>query len=276
MRKKASESGAREKNTRAPLEPYKPDEAEYGAWQAHPGAKTACRALETLVKHMTSCWPRRGRNLLELCCADGYFLEMFWHSGFDVTGQEHDAYLLSQARTRLKNAAEFTQARPESLPFDDRSFDYAVCLSGLESIDNPEELTKEIFRLATHGVLLAFPCSWSMHGMGRAFGRRQGEGTGQKFYSPLHISRLIRNLEESASGKNTWGGILPGPAWSWKHGIFSSLNFMTMPLPLGAIGMVRIDFTPPLGVSGLLVTSQPGLRRETASNSLGPVGKSGS
>lgn len=218
---------------------------------------------------MTSGWPRRGHNLLEFFCADGYFLEMFWQSGFDVTGQEEDPELLARSRERMKNAAEFTQAAHQSLPYDDRSFDYVVCLSGLEFAPRPLELAREMFRLATHGVLLAFPCSWSLHGLGSLPGRRRGE---RRFFSPLQVSSLISQADNSGCGKSAWGGTLYTPAWMWGLKTPGRLNAIHAALPFGAFSMVRVDFNPPLGAGTVLVTGKRRLRREAAASGMGRMG----
>lgn len=246
-------------------------DGRYAERRAAPGDEVVRAALEKLIRRMTSGWPRRGHNLLEFYCAEGYFLEMFWQSGFDVTGQDQSARLLSLARERLKNTAELTQAHPEKLPFDDRSFDYVACVSGLEFAPDPQALVREMFRLATRGVLLAFPCSWSLHGLGRLLGRRAG----RRFFSPLRVSTLIRRADESGAGKTSWTSILLGPAWTWKTPGLNRLNFAAGPLPLGAVTVVRVDFNPPLGSGRLLVAGKRSLRRETAPSSLGRMGRIG-
>lgn len=251
-------------------EEIKGDHAPHFGLTSSEGAAGIRQALEHLSRRMTSCWSRRGHKLLELYCADGYFLEMFWQSGFDVSGQEQDPALLAQARLRLKNTAEFSQARPHTLPYDDRSFDYVVCLTGLATDAEPLDLVGEMFRLATHGVLLAFPCSWSMHGLGRAFRRK---AKFQKLFSPLQISSLISQADESGSGKSNWAATLPGPAWAWKSRRLAALNSLILPMPLGALGMVRVDFNPPLGASSILVPGQRSFKRETVPSSFGSMRK---
>lgn len=235
----------------------------YQDWQESPGGGMAREAVEHLARRMTSGWPRRGHNLIELFCADGYFLETFWQSGFDVTGQDENAPLLEKARSRLKNTADFTQAHPAHLPFDDHSFDYVVCLAGMEFAEHPPAMVREMFRLATRGVLLAFPNAWSLHGMGRFLGRRRA---GQRFFSPLSVATMVSWADESGVGKSSWGSTLLGPGWTWKRPGLSRVNFAAGPLPMGAIAMVRVDFNPPLGASHLLVAGKSRLRRETATS----------
>lgn len=232
---------------------------------------SAREAMENMARRMTSGWPRRGHNLLEMFCSDGYFLEMFWQSGFDVTGQDQDMDLLTKARKRLKNTADFALSHPESLPYDDRSFDYVVCLVGLESAENPSGLVSEMFRLATRGVLLAFPNAWSLHGLGRFLGRRPA---GEKFFSPVRVSSMMRKADKSGVGKSSWASTLHWPGWTWKMPSLRRLNFAVAVPPMGAITMVRVDFNPPLGIStSILVTGKRALRAETVSSGVGRVSK---
>lgn len=247
-----------------------PEDSRYYDWQDDPCGDIAREAVDRLARRMTSGWPRRGHNLIELFCADGYFLETFWQSGFDVTGQDQSAELLEKARSRLKNTADLTQAHPEHLPFDDRSFDYVVCILGMEFAENPPAMVREMFRLATRGVLLAFPSSWSLHGVGRFLGRRR---VGQRFFSPISVDAMIRRADESGVGKVSWGSTLLGPGWTWKRPGLSRVNFAAGPLPVGAVSMVRVDFNPPLGASHMLVAGKSRLRRETATSSMGRIGK---
>lgn len=254
------------------LDPAALQDARYVEWQARPWGAASREALTNLTRRMTSGWPRRGRNLLEMFCADGYFLEMFWHSGFDVTGQDQSPNLLGMARSRLKNTADFVLSHPEGLPYDDRSFDYVVCLVGIEAVENTSGLINEMFRLATRGVLLAFPSYWSLHGLGCLIGRRCA---GEKFFSPARISSMMRRADNTGTGKASWASSLHGPAWTWAMPRLTGFNYAACPLPLGAINMVRVDFNPPLGSNSILVTGKRALRRQTASSGVGRVTRFG-
>ncbi|MCL1889062.1 MAG: class I SAM-dependent methyltransferase [Desulfovibrionaceae bacterium] len=227
------------------------------------GGAFALEARESLARKMTSGWPRRGRKLLEIHCGDGYFLEAFWQSGFDVTGQERDPGLLEKARRRLKQAAEFTLGHEEHLPYDDGAFDYVICLNGLAFAPDPQDLLDEMFRLATAGILLAFPSAWSCHGLGQNFSPKASE----KPVSPWKIYRRLRAL--APEGRPRWAANLLGPSASWRgEGILARLNRMSIPLPLGAFSLVRLDLPAAQAGNPLFIRSSRSLAREAAANGL--------
>ncbi len=255
-------------------EPLQASDVRYDEWYKTTDGHFALLAQEAMVRKMTSGWPRRGRSLLEFFCGSGHFLESFWQSGFDVTGQERSDYLLAQARKRLGNVAEFTQGSPERLPFDDKAFDYVVCLGGLEFSQDPSAVLSEMFRLASLGVLLAFPNSWSLHGLGWRFSSRKGkQAQDNDFYkliSPLQVQGWLR--KSGKGGKASWLSNMLGPRWSWKmHNWQGRLNLVSLPLPLGAFSLVRVDLAPALAGNQLLISNRRPLAAGAASGGLGRV-----
>ena len=255
----------------------RPEEIRYDDWYQSGSGHFALMAQETMVRKMTSGWPRRGHNLLEIYCGAGHFLEAFWQSGFDVTGQEQSNYLLDKARQRLEHVAEFTQIHPEHLPYDDKSFDYVVCLNGLEFADNPQAVLNEMFRLASLGVLLAFPNYWSCNGISnrwRTKKQAQNKNGFYRFISPLEILCWLRKT--GMEGRISWGANLLGPMFSWKmHKLIGRLNLISLPIPLGAFTLARVDLAPALAGNQLLISSRPALQAETAAGGVGRIGKNG-
>jgi len=222
----------------------------------------ALEARESLASKMTSGWPRRGRKLLEIRCGDGYFLEAFWQSGFDVTGQERDPGLFEKARLRLKQAAEFTLGHEEHLPYDDGAFDYVVCLNWSAFTSDVQPLLEEMFRLATAGILLAFPSVWSCHGLGQNFFPQASA----KFVSPWKIYRRLRTLDPE--GRPRWAANLLGPAFSWRgDGLLARLNRISIPLPLGAFSLVRLDLSASQTGTPLIIRRRA-MAHEAAANGL--------
>lgn len=300
-------SGQRPDNGSAcsPEPRYRPS---YERWYARPDGEHALAAQHLLLRRMISGWPRRGHNLLELCSGSGHFLESFWEAGFDVTGQEHDQGLVRQSRRRLGNRVSITLNRPERLPFDDQSFDYVACLNGLEFAENPEELIKECFRLASLGLLVAFPSSLSLRGLGLFLsglsgrtGRRALEGDRRRVggaadsaaqeatnddpdvcaedpiltygafrrFSPFRIMSLARKYSPPA--RVSWGSVLGGPAWSWNAGsLCGKLSMISLPFPLGACAMLRLDFAP--AYTGTLLPLRAGSEKQAAKTALAKEG----
>ena len=221
---------------------------------------------------MIAGWPRRGHRLLELYCGDGRFLESFWQSGFDVTGQERDPGLLSKARARLKQTADFTCGHPEHLPFEDRAFDYVVCLNGLHCSPRPRETLNEMCRLAARGLLLAFPNAWSIYGLSRFFLRPKSGSGFKHLLHPFKIQSWLR--AGGREGRIRWASNLLGPACTW-HGRngWMRINFISIPLPLGACALLRLDFSPPPAGSGILLNIPRALGPKPTVNGLGRSGR---
>lgn len=257
-----------------------PEDMRYENWYQSGSGSFALLAQEAMVRRMTSGWPRRGHNLLELFCGAGHFLESFWQSGFDVTGQERSPYLLEKAQERLHGRAEFTQGSPEHLPYDDGSFDYVVCLNGLEFCQNPDAVLEEMFRLASLGVLLSFPSRWSWHYLGYWLSQKKrsrqgntGAGDGfNNFISPWRVQGCLRRFLPEA-GSIMWGANMLGPRWSWRMNSFlGRLNLLAVPLPLGAVSLVRVNLAPALAGNQMLI-NKPALAPEAAASGLGRVSK---
>ncbi|MDR2051618.1 MAG: class I SAM-dependent methyltransferase [Deltaproteobacteria bacterium] len=250
-----------------------PEDIRYDHWYNSPAGLFALLAQESMVRKMTSGWPRRGHKLLELYCGAGQFLEAFWQSGFDVTGQERSAYLLEKARDRLRHTADFTGGHPEHLPFDDKSFDYVVCLNGLEFAERPQAVLAEMLRLASLGLLLAFPNSWSWYSLGRLLAVRKGAQAEKsccsgfkRTISPLRMHSWLR--EAGLDGKIRWGANLLGPACTWRmHKFLGRINLISVPLPLGAFSLARIDLAPSLAGNQLLVNVRRPLTTKAAAGS---------
>lgn len=229
-------------------------------------------AWQSLVRKMISGWPRRGRNLLELNCEDGFFLENFWEVGFDVTGQEQNPFLLNRARKRMGKKASIIQSNTEHLPYDDNSFDYVVCLHGFEWASDTRPIIAEAFRLAKHGVMLAFTNAVSWYGLQhhakRLIRRKSTEEAVAKFMAgdekaPYYVPMLnpFKILSQAKmQNKNAvfkWGSNLIGPAWSWRYGFLCShVNMLALPLPLGVFAVLRADLSPMAAGTSLLLHSK--------------------
>jgi 2-polyprenyl-3-methyl-5-hydroxy-6-metoxy-1,4-benzoquinol methylase len=109
--------------------------------------KAKLRLLETSLPLNSN------RVALDLGCAQGilsYFARM--RGGFWVSADEDQANLRA-ARDLLKG--DLVRLRGEALPFQDRSFDTALCLDYLEHIENDDAVLAEIARvLQPNGELI--------------------------------------------------------------------------------------------------------------------------
>jgi SAM-dependent methyltransferase len=237
----------------------------YDGWYASAPGSLALQAQQRLLRKMLAPWAgsgegRREPSLLELFCGSGFFLAQCCRDGFNVSGQEHDLALVQSARSRLGRKAEIIQNNPEQLPFNDQSFDYVICVNGLEFARDARAILREALRLAIQGMLIAFPNSWSLRGV-ETLGKKYPQGAevhhvpygAHKKFAPVTIWNLLHKLEVRAS--LTWRSTLLGPGCTWKDNPFCKrLNTLALPIASGSSVMLRLDFAPSLAGTPLLLS----------------------
>lgn len=84
------------------------------------------RARRELLHDLLSPWRRRGRRLLQIGGSPLVPPSLFWEAGFDAVCIESGPDILNAAREESGQVVEYTLGQPDSLPFEDDSFDYAV------------------------------------------------------------------------------------------------------------------------------------------------------
>jgi len=106
---------------------------------------------------LESYLPQRGDGLrlLDVGCGTGHHMASLRDRGFEVAGVDGSAEMLEQAR--LNNpGSHIRQADVESIPFEDKSFDFVVCIEVLRYLPDPEPCIREMARvLKPGGVCLA-------------------------------------------------------------------------------------------------------------------------
>lgn len=195
------------------------------------------------LQHMVSPWPRRRQHLLEVGCGSGFFLEMFWEAGFDVTGIDRSPAMVTRARDRMGYRVDFHLGMAEELPFDDNEFDFVALITVLEFCDDPARALREAHRVARKGVLVGFLNRFSLyylsHGR-KGKGRKSGLLRSAKWFSWPEMKRLL--TENLGCHPMQSRSILPGPTSTWKA--LPGLNqFNELPLfPwCGSFAAVRVD-----------------------------------
>ena len=96
--------------------------------------------------------PRDGASvkLLDVGCGTGYHLRRYRDRGFDISGVDGSADMLTQAR--LANPGiEFKQADVDKLPYPDRSFDIVLCVEVYRYLPDIAPCTREIARVLKPG-----------------------------------------------------------------------------------------------------------------------------
>lgn len=213
-----------------------------------------------LLQRILSCWPRRGHTLLEVECGTGLFLDFFWEGGFDVTGLDTQPTLVDLARSRLNGKAEIQLAPPDALPFPDNDFDYVALIHVLENSDQAQAILDEALRVAAKGVVVAFINPWSLASMGHALSAWL---PWKKSVSPWNCKQHLSAWNYCKMARRTLRpkafslrSTLLGPQWTWGKG-FALLNTLTLPLPFGALAVLRIDHGPQHGGTGVALRLKP-------------------
>ena len=204
--------------------------------------------LSLLAQHLSADWPRRGRSLLEIGCADGRMLEILWTLGFDISGLESDPDSAALARALLGGRADIQIGAYDHLPYEDDSFDYAVLVKVFEQHPDVDALLREAGRVATRGILLIFPNAWSLAWAAARLSRKKQPLL--PAYNPFVILRGLRRICPGCGFKLR--SILPYPPGAWNmRSLWRCGNNKLLPLPLGAFVGIRLDLEPQTPLTGL-------------------------
>jgi ubiquinone/menaquinone biosynthesis C-methylase UbiE len=125
-------------------------DAGYTAWSAVYDAMSNAliRAEEPLVHTAAADLPR-GRAL-DAACGTGRHAAWLAADGHDTTGVDATEAMLEIARAKVPDA-DFQQGDFEALPFDDGSFDFAICALALTHRPDPTAAICELARVVRPG-----------------------------------------------------------------------------------------------------------------------------
>lgn len=91
-----------------------------------------------------------GKKLLDVGCGTGYHLARYRRRGFDISGVDGSEDMLKQARM-INPDIEFKQSDVDKLPYEDNSFDYALCIEVLRYLPDINPCMQEINRVLKPG-----------------------------------------------------------------------------------------------------------------------------
>jgi ubiquinone/menaquinone biosynthesis C-methylase UbiE len=214
----------------------------YEEWFASRAGAFAYARERALLERLIAGWPRRGQRLLEIGCGPGLFLEAFWEAGFEVDGLDRDPYMLRRARERMGNRAGLHLGDAAHLPFDDNEFDFAVLLTVLEFICEPDEVILEAARVAQKGLLIGFLNRRSLYYLekGKTWPwANRGRLRRAHWYTPGEMRRLVAG---SLGPKPTASGsVLAGPSFTWRNALPLRWLNCALPVGLGGFAALRVD-----------------------------------
>lgn len=216
----------------------------YEAWYETEPGRVALGCEKALLASLISAWPRRNQRLLEVGCGPGKFLELFWQTGFDVSGIDASPAMLAAARNRLGKAADLQVGHAEHLPCDDKEYDFVALVTTLEFCEDPRAAIAEAVRVARKGVLIGFLNRRSLYYLthGRCWPRRECDGLLRQARWKTWTEVWDAFLAVAGLKPFRARSVLPGPPWTWKDRVpWKQINAIHYPPGIGAFAAVRFD-----------------------------------
>ncbi|MGE4167976.1 MAG: class I SAM-dependent methyltransferase [Candidatus Babeliales bacterium] len=105
---------------------------------------------DLLIKYLGVC---ENGKYLDVCCGSGNYTIAIHDQGVNVSGVDISEVMLEKAHR--KNASiHWLQGDAHELPFEDNSFDGALCISAIHHLGDLNSAFKEIFRILKPGSKL--------------------------------------------------------------------------------------------------------------------------
>ena len=195
----------------------------YEAWFDTPAGRRADRLEKAALARVLAPLEPPG-TLLEVGCGTGHFARWLAARGWRVSGLDHSAPMLAEARARGGPPAVLGDAA--ALPFPDGAFDVVALITVLEFLPDAPAALAEAWRVARRGLLLGVlnrcsPIAWARRV--ESLWRPNVYNTA-RFYGPGELARLVRETAgrplEIVWTTTLWprwlpleGGPLPGGAF---------------------------------------------------------------
>ena len=100
-----------------------------------------------------------GTRCLDVACGTGNYTIALAAAGLDMYGVDVSSTMLASARAKpgaVRHAIHWASADATALPFDDGTFDAAVCTMALHHFPQPESVFREIARVLDEDARLVF------------------------------------------------------------------------------------------------------------------------
>ena len=99
--------------------------------------------------------PRDGGHVLDVATGTGLVAEELLRRGFEVTGVDQSAEMLTRARERFGPRIQLVEASAEELPFPDAAFDHLTVTYLLRYVEDPGSTLRELARVVHSGGVVA-------------------------------------------------------------------------------------------------------------------------
>ncbi|MFC1814490.1 class I SAM-dependent methyltransferase [Thermodesulfobacteriota bacterium] len=98
--------------------------------------------------------PQHGSAVLEIGCGAGLSLLPLVEAGLQASGLDPSPYMLDIASKNLGERVDLHRGFAEDLPFDDNSFHYALFMTTLEFVEDPQKAIAEACRVAKDRIFV--------------------------------------------------------------------------------------------------------------------------
>ena len=204
-------------------------------------------------------------RVLDLGCGNGAYTNKISHDTGCVVGIDLSRSHLSKFQKHFPDIPKH-QARAESIPFADNSFDVVVCIETLEHVDDESGVLAEVWRVLSPGgsIVLTLPnrgWPFETHGF-RGIPRSHLIPFGA--WLPRRIHRRFANAR--IYSEKDARRILGSPKWSnvqvdWMLPPFDQINVREIRMPLQKVSRVlQNTWLRRFGVSLIVVAVKPVLK----------------
>lgn len=129
-------------------------DVEYGRYYEH-AAKTRLAARPTDLNRTSLKFilSHASGTCLDAGCGRGYLAEQLTNEGHEVTGVD----IVAPENSPAEGGYTFVKANLQSLPFQDASFDTAICSHVLEHIPDMAGVIEELMRVTREKLIIVLP-----------------------------------------------------------------------------------------------------------------------
>lgn len=96
-----------------------------------------------LIKHLG---PQVNGKYIDVCCGSGNYTTAIYNQGVNLSGIDISEVMLAKARAKNKSI-NWIQGDAHKLPFENSSFDGALCINAIHHLGNLKSAFKEIVRI---------------------------------------------------------------------------------------------------------------------------------
>jgi len=151
--------------------------AEYDGWYQTPRGRWIGETEFALLKRMLK--PVQDASLIDIGCGTGYFTRLLAREVHgELVGVDPDEESLCFARAHAVRGERYENARGETLPFADRTFDFSISVAALCFIPDEQQAVREMLRVTKKrfaiGLLNRHSLLWRDKGRGGGKGAYQG------------------------------------------------------------------------------------------------------